>query len=93
MLKRVLERLATADAFQSITKDRREALWQIQGQWTQLPLFSTLSRKEPTPTFPDETIQQRVVKDYNTVGLSVSLHPMSVVRDALGPRVRRLREL
>lgn len=91
--RRILEILATANAFHEMEKDRREALWQIQGQWTQLPLFSNVARKEPSPVFPPETIRQRVVKDYNTVGLSVSLHPMSVVRKALGPRVRTLRSL
>jgi len=91
--RKVLEQLATADAFHGMASDRREALWQIQGQWTQLPLFSKVSRREPKPIFPPETVQQRLMKDYNTVGLSVSLHPMSVVRDSLGPRVCPLRTL
>lgn len=87
-----LEALAEADAFKALGVGRRQAAWVLQGLWTELPLFAGLARREPVPALPPETAAEAIEADYRRVGLSVDVHPMSLIRPQL-PGVPPLREL
>ncbi len=79
-----LERLAEADAFQSIGLDRRAALWAIRGlSDSPLPLFDDAASGEPAVRLPAMALPQEVVEDYRAVGLSLRAHPVSFMRTGL----------
>jgi error-prone DNA polymerase len=93
--RETLLRLAAADAFRSLGLDRRQALWQIlawrrgdQSLFADQPLF------EPTAVLPAMSPQERLVADYEAVGLSLEAHPLELVRAELRQlRVRTAEEL
>ena len=78
-----LQRLAEANAFQILGVDRRRAAWELQGLWTELPLFAGLDRREPEPELPAEGSLEALQADYRAVGLSVDTHPVELIRDQL----------
>jgi error-prone DNA polymerase len=83
-----LERLAEADAFQSLDLNRRQALWAIRGlSDTRLPLFDGLDAETdaPVPLVP-MTDGRQVVEDYRATGLSLRRHPVSFLRPELRAR-------
>jgi error-prone DNA polymerase len=83
----VIKRLAAADAFASLTLDRRTALWQALGQeepGDHLPLLAQLADEpEPAAPLPAMPIRQQVLADYQTAGLSLHAHPLQFERQAL----------
>jgi error-prone DNA polymerase len=80
----LLARLAAADAFRSMGLDRRAALWRVLAvEDEQLPLFAGLERQEPPAPLPPQSLDEQVIHDYDTVGLSLTAHPMSLLRDEL----------
>ncbi|MGI4800408.1 MAG: OB-fold nucleic acid binding domain-containing protein, partial [Janthinobacterium lividum] len=90
-----LERLAEADAFQSIGLDRRQALWQVKGLADHaLPLFAAADAgRRPQPELVEPPVEliamkngREVVEDYRSVGLSLRAHPMSFLRPTLQAR-------
>jgi error-prone DNA polymerase len=85
-----LERLAEADAFQTLGLDRRQALWTIRGlSDTRLPLFDTVPAEpdpEPAVALAAMTAGRQVVEDYRSVGLSLRRHPVSFLRHDLAER-------
>jgi len=93
--KRVLERLARADAMRSIGLDRREALWRIKGlddghNDDRLPLFDSPAvpdlRLEPDAHLPEMPLGEHVIQDYRSLSLSLKAHPLSFVRGDLARR-------
>jgi error-prone DNA polymerase len=84
-----LERLAAADAFRSIARDRREALWDVSGLPVQggLPLFGWANESEAgrdeAVALPEMALSEHVVNDYQTLRLSLKAHPVSFLRDRL----------
>jgi len=96
----VLKRLAKADAFQSMTLDRQQALWHIRAlrdDEKESPLFvqslDTDTSYEPIalPIIPEP---RKISHDYASVGLSLKAHPISFLRDELDTmRVVRAAEL
>ncbi len=80
-------RLSEADAFRSLNRDRRNALWEALAQdktAEQLPLFQSLTPEDDPPVqLPTLTAQQEVFADYQSVGLSLRAHPISFHREAL----------
>jgi error-prone DNA polymerase len=83
----VLERLAAADAFNSLGLDRREALWAIRalrrsGDKDDLPLFArvAMNELEPDANLPAMPPGQQVVEDYRHLRLSLKAHPVSFLR-------------
>ncbi|HYH21559.1 MAG TPA: error-prone DNA polymerase [Azospirillum sp.] len=82
-----LERLAKADAFRSMGLDRRAALWAIKALGADvLPLFAALdgnAQSEPEVALPDMAMGEHVVMDYASLTLSLKMHPLSLLRDAL----------
>jgi error-prone DNA polymerase len=90
-----LEKLAEADAFQSLGLDRRKALWIVRGlKGTDgadtLALFKSSGRPEirhaADPDLPLMTHGENVVHDYRTMSFSLKAHPMSFLRRQLEAR-------
>ena len=91
-----LEKLAEADAFQSLGLNRRKALWAVRGLVgtdgaETLPLFEQLSeptppRNEFTSDLPLMPPSEDVVHDYRTMSFSLKAHPVSFMRTALDRR-------
>jgi len=83
----VLVRLAESDAFNSLGLDRRQALWQALGQEKkdrQLPLFAGIDETpELHADLPQMALEQQVIVDYHTAGLSLRAHPMQFQRQRL----------
>jgi error-prone DNA polymerase len=82
-----LARLAVADAFGSLDLSRRPALWQVLAQHDELPLFATVNQVDPDeaerPALPALPLDQAVLTDYATTGLSLKAHPIGLIRAEL----------
>jgi len=78
-----LQLLAQADAFAGFGLARREAVWTLQGLWTDLPLFAGLHRDEPAPALPVEAPLDELQADYAAMGLSIVHHPIGLLREGL----------
>lgn len=86
--QRALRLLADADAFRSIGRDRREALWEVRRTPdAELPLFAHARAAElgaePDMALPAMPAVEHVVTDYQTLRLSLTGHPMQFLRDRL----------
>jgi error-prone DNA polymerase len=90
-----LERLAEADAFQSLNLERRAALWAIRGLRDEvLPLFAAADDgRAPQPEIVEPAVPivpmpdgRNVVEDYASVGLTLRQHPVAFLRGELRPR-------
>jgi error-prone DNA polymerase len=83
----VLEKLADADAFNSMGLDRREALWEIStGNDRPVALFSGQSAADPSESsvvLPKMRTSEHVLFDYAATSLSLKAHPVSFVREKL----------
>jgi error-prone DNA polymerase len=83
----LIKRLAASDAFRSVGAGRRQALWQSLAQEQKprmLPLFNGNRENEPLPTaLPAMQLNEEVVADYRSAGLSLRAHPISFYRDQL----------
>ena len=87
--RRACEMLAAADAFRSLSLDRRAALWTVRrlpGD-APLPLFAAADADDlghehdrPLPAMP---LREHVVADYQTLRLSLKAHPMRFLREGL----------
>jgi error-prone DNA polymerase len=90
---KALEKLAHADAFNSLGLNRRDALWAIKalrraGDKDDLPLFAraTMPSLEPDVGLPSMPPGQQVVEDYRHLSLSLKAHPVSFLRADLDAR-------
>ncbi|MCZ6697930.1 MAG: error-prone DNA polymerase, partial [Planctomycetota bacterium] len=81
--RETLTRLSAADAFGSLGINRRESLWQVLSLDDQAGLFEGLEPEEPKPVLPRIGLEERVVQDYDTIGMSLTAHPISLVRREL----------
>ena len=90
-----LEKLAEADAFQSLGLNRRKALWVVRGLKGSagaetLQLFKAAGtgtpRSEADPELPLMTPGEDVVHDYRTMSFSLKAHPVSFLRRSLERR-------
>jgi error-prone DNA polymerase len=80
--------LARADAFRSMTLDRRQALWAVKGLPEKpLPLFAASlaeeQGEEEAVTLPALTQGEHVAEDYRHTQLSIKRHPMGLLRDIM----------
>ena len=93
--RHVLERLANADAFDSLGLSRRDVLWQVAGlDDSPSPLFEKSIDENDEVNLPVMPEQQEVMTDYATAGLSLKQHPVSFLRDQLSEsKVRPAQEL
>jgi error-prone DNA polymerase len=92
-----LDRLARADAFASLTLDRRGAIWRAIGldrtghEQGLPPLFAwaegRAARPEPPVALPPMTLGQEVVEDYANLRLTLRCHPLALLRPWLARRV------
>lgn len=82
-----LNRLAQADAFQSMRLPRRQALWRTSALSGKMPpLFLHAEEDlfdEPEAELPSPALSQEVVKDYQSVGLTLREHPLTFLRKDL----------
>ncbi|MEO6015418.1 MAG: OB-fold nucleic acid binding domain-containing protein [Devosia sp.] len=90
-----LEKLAEADAFQSLGLNRRKALWAVRGLVgtdgaETLPLFQQSGLPAPLaapdPSLPLMHHSEDVVHDYRTMSFSLKAHPLSFMRATLTRR-------
>ncbi|MBY5366273.1 error-prone DNA polymerase [Rhizobium leguminosarum] len=90
--KSVIERLADADAFQSLKLSRRDALWavralDVKSATEELPLFEQVRhvdlQAEPATKLPDMLPGEQVIEDYRYLSLSLKAHPVSFLREEL----------
>ena len=83
----VLARLAAADAFGSMGLSRRDALWQVLAVRDEpLPLFAGQEPRDDEAALPAATLAERVIQDYDAVGLSLNAHPIALIRPELNAR-------
>ncbi|TNV43067.1 helix-hairpin-helix domain-containing protein, partial [Corallococcus exiguus] len=80
-----LTRLALSGALASLCGARRQALWEIQalGPLDADDLFFGMPMDGTAVQLPPMAVQERVVADYDTVGLSLEKHPMELLRPTL----------
>jgi len=83
-----LRKLANADAFASLGKARRSALWEARRTpGVQLPLFTVAQAPElgaeEDACLPSMPLAEEVVTDYQTTRLSLKGHPMQFLRTRL----------
>jgi DNA-directed DNA polymerase III PolC len=97
---RVLERLADADAFNSLGLKRRDALWAAKalgraGDQDDLPLFAAprvpgagerTAFREPDVALPPMPLGEEVVNDYRHLQLTLRRHPAAFLRPDLARR-------
>ena len=82
---RAVRLLADADACRSLSRDRREALWDARRMPADaLPLFAAADARElgeeADMALPNMALQEHVVADYQTLRLSLKAHPMALLR-------------
>jgi error-prone DNA polymerase len=84
----VLDRLAQADAFASMSLGRRQALWKTTILDEKIPpLFAAAEFfDEPEAKLPNTTQSQEVLADYMTTGLTLREHPLTFLRSRLKAR-------
>ena len=90
---KALEKLAHADAFNSLGLNRRDALWAVKalqraGDKDNLPLFARVGMPalEPDAHLPPMLPGEQVVEDYRHLHLSLKAHPVSFLRADLDAR-------
>jgi error-prone DNA polymerase len=77
-----LERLAAADAFQSMGLDRRRALWMVKALGEPPPPLLAAAMREDAPAkLPALREDEHVAEDYATVTMTLRRHPMSFLRE------------
>jgi error-prone DNA polymerase len=81
-----LRKLADTDAFGSLGKGRRDALWEARRTPAdQLPLFAFAGAAElgdePDAELPAMPLSEEMVADYQMLRLSLKAHPMQFLRD------------
>lgn len=85
--RQTLVRLAAADAFRSLGLDRRRALWRILAlDDARQPLLADIEPPAEPVNLPEPTPDETVVQDYDALGLSLTAHPIGLVRDELRRR-------
>ena len=86
---RALELLAAADALTGLELDRRGGLWAARGlpKASPAPLFAAAGLDEndgaPPATLPRAAPSEEVVRDYETIRLSLKGHPVGFLRERL----------
>lgn len=80
-----IERLARADAFSSLSLNRRSALWQAIAPPADQAhaLFAELDDADDFVPLPAMPAREEVIADYQSAGLSLKSHPMAFHRGEL----------
>ncbi|MGE7137075.1 error-prone DNA polymerase [Luteibacter sp. NPDC031894] len=86
------ERLADAGALRVLSGHRHRARWESSGIERTLPLLDAVT--EARPTLRPPTLAENVFADYATHGLSLTAHPLRLIRkNLLARRARRASDL
>jgi error-prone DNA polymerase len=80
-------KLAKADALHSIVGNRHQANWASAAIQLELPLHGFQAALEDTAELPAPMLAAEVYADYQSLGLSLKAHPMSLIR----PQLQKLR--
>jgi error-prone DNA polymerase len=93
---KALKHLAEADALGSLSVNRRDALWTIEGLSDEvMPLFAAADERDRTirPELVEPDVElvpmtegREVVEDYRSKGLTLHRHPVSFLRQELTER-------
>jgi error-prone DNA polymerase len=75
--------LATSGALAGLAGDRHQARWAVAGVESALPLFPEIGIREPVPELPPPTEGGEIVADYQSLGLTLRRHPLSLLRARL----------
>ncbi|MBI2278012.1 MAG: error-prone DNA polymerase [Dechloromonas sp.] len=85
-----LDRLAAADALQSLAGHRRQAAWAASAEKApaavQGDLFAGLPAVEQAAPLPAPSEGENLVADYRHLGLSLRRHPLALLRQPLAAR-------
>jgi error-prone DNA polymerase len=75
-----LECLASADAFREITGNRFQARWQASALMPHSALLDASDVDNDELLMPGPTLEQNVMDDYASIGLTLRTHPMQILR-------------
>jgi error-prone DNA polymerase len=78
--------LADADALRSLSGHRHRARWEVAGAARPLPLFVGAATAETPAILRPPSLREDVLADYATQGLSLTLHPLALLRPTLTRR-------
>ena len=81
--RRELSALAAAGALKSIAGHRHKVRWTVAGVEEPMPLIPSMDRYEAVPMLRKPTEGQDIVADYQSLGLTLERHPMSLIRTRL----------
>jgi error-prone DNA polymerase len=79
-------RLADAGALQSLSGHRYRARWESAGAEVPAPILAGATIREASVELRRPSLREDVMTDYATLGLSLTQHPLSLVRDELARR-------
>ncbi|MEO7433277.1 MAG: error-prone DNA polymerase [Dokdonella sp.] len=75
--------LADAGALQSLSGHRYRARWESAGAELPAPILATATMREDAVALRKPSLREDVMTDYRTLGLSLTGHPLELVRDEL----------
>ena len=79
-------RLADAGALRSLSGHRHRARWDSAGAELPLPVLADAYTREAHVALRPPSLREDVMTDYATQGLSLTLHPLALIRPALARR-------
>jgi error-prone DNA polymerase len=78
--------LANAGALSSLSGHRHRARWDSAGAELPLPVLAGAAPREAEVALRPPSLREDVLTDYATLGLSLTLHPLALIRPALARR-------
>ena len=78
--------LADAGALRSLSGHRHRARWDIAGTEQPLPVLADARMREQAVPLRPPSLREDVMNDYATLGLSLTMHPLALIRPALARR-------
>jgi error-prone DNA polymerase len=78
--------LANAGALNKLSGHRHRARWDSAGAELPLPMLAGAAPREANVALRPPSLREDVMTDYATLGLSLTLHPLALIRPALARR-------
>jgi error-prone DNA polymerase len=79
--------LAESGALKGLSGHRHRARWAVAGVEARLPLFDGVPQTaEPALAIPLPTLGEDMAADYASIGLTLGMHPLSLIRRQLSAR-------
>jgi DNA polymerase III alpha subunit len=78
--------LANAGALSKLSGHRHRARWDSAGAELPLPVLAGAAPREANVALRPPSLREDVMTDYATLGLSLTLHPLALIRPALARR-------